>query len=147
MRRVVVILGSLALSACGQASEEPVSPEASASPAVAAPAQAPAAASADSVAAAPAPSSFAQCRTCHQVAPGKHGIGPSLAGVHGAAAGAAEGYAYSSAIKASGLTWDDATLDRYLEAPMATVPGTKMVYPGLKDPGKRAEVIAYLKAL
>ena len=51
------------------------------------------------------------------------------------------------ALKASGLTWDDATLDRYLESPMKTVPGTKMVYAGLKDPAKRAEVIAYLKTL
>lgn len=79
--------------------------------------------------------------------PGRHAIGPSLAGIHGTRAGTVQGYAYSAAMKASGLTWDDATLDRYLEKPMAAVPGTKMVYPGLKDPAKRAEVIAYLKTL
>jgi cytochrome c len=144
MRRTIVVLGALALTACGQASDEPASPEAVAPPAAALPEEA--TASAVSVAA-PAPASFAQCRTCHQVAPGKHGIGPSLAGIQGAEAGAAQGYAYSAALKSSGLTWDDATLDRFLEAPMATVPGTKMVYPGLKDPAKRAAVIAYLKTL
>ena len=74
-------------------------------------------------------------------------IGPSLVGIHGKPAASAQGYAYSAALKSSGLTWDDATLDRYLEAPMQTVPGTKMVYPGVKDAAKRAEIVAYLKTI
>ena len=74
-------------------------------------------------------------------------IGPSLAGIYGTKAGDVAGYAFSPAMKASGLTWDDATLDRFLTQPMAAVPGTKMVYPGVKDPAKRAEVIAFLKTL
>ncbi len=87
------------------------------------------------------------CASCHQVEPGKHGVGPSLAGVFGAKAGHAEVYNYSAAMKNSGLTWDEATLDKYLAAPMQTVPGTKMVYAGLKDEAQRKEMIAYLKEL
>lgn len=93
------------------------------------------------------PASFAMCASCHQVEPGKHGVGPSLAGVFGAKAGHVEGYPYSRAMRESGLTWDEAALDKYLEAPMQTVPGTKMAYAGLKDPAKRKEMIDWLKGL
>lgn len=109
------------------------------------------AAPAETVAQAPAgpaaPASFAQCRACHAVKPGQHGVGPSLAGVYGTKAGEIAGYAFSAALKSSGLTWDDATLDNWLEAPVKLVPGTKMVYAGQPDPAKRAELIAYIKAL
>ena len=74
-------------------------------------------------------------------------IGPSLAGVYGKPAGAAADYPYSAALKQAGLTWDDPTLDRFLDAPMKTVPGTRMTYAGLKDPAARREVIAYMKTL
>ncbi len=137
----VAALG-LALAACGKAAPESDDP----APGAASPAPSAAEPSADD-ALARAPAAFVQCKTCHAVAPGKHGVGPSLAGVHGTKAGEIPGYAFSSAMKSSGLTWDDATLDRFLERPMRTVPGTKMVYPGMKDQTKRAEVIAYLKTL
>lgn len=94
-----------------------------------------------------APASFAQCAACHSTVPGKHGIGPSLAGVYGTKAGEIPGYTFSPALKASGLTWDDATLDKWLAGPMKLVPGTKMTYGGMGDPAKRAEMIAYLKTL
>ncbi len=93
------------------------------------------------------PAGFAQCGVCHSVQPGKHGIGPRLAGVYGTKAGAIAGYNFSPALKASGLTWNDATLDKWLAAPMTTVPGTKMAYPGLKDAAQRKAVIAYMKTL
>ncbi len=94
------------------------------------------------------PIAFAQCSSCHSVEPGRNGIGPSLAGVFGAKAGhLGETYKYSDALKASGLTWDEATLDRWLTATAKTVPGTKMVYAGQSDAAKRAELIAYLKTL
>ena len=133
----------LALGACGQAATESDNPQPGATPAT----SGEAVAATSSVAASQSPAAFAQCAVCHKVEPGRTGIGPSLAGVAGRKAGTAPGYAYSAALKSSGLTWDDATLDRYLEAPMKTVPGTKMVYPGLKDPAKRGEVIAYLKTI
>lgn len=93
------------------------------------------------------PAAFAQCKSCHAVAPDQHGIGPSLHGVHGKKAGSATGYAYSEANRTSGVTWDDPTLDAYLAAPGKAMPGTKMTYAGLKDPAKRKEVIDYLKTL
>lgn len=93
------------------------------------------------------PAAYAQCRTCHSVEPGKHGIGPSLAGVYGTRAGEIEGFRFSKAMLESGLTWDDATLDAYLEDPRKTVPGTKMAFFGLKDPAKRQAVIDYIKTL
>ena len=144
IRTIIAATLPLALAACGKAateSDNPLPSEPASAPGAQADAQASTAAAGET------PAAFLQCKTCHAVEPGRHGIGPSLAGVHGRKAGAAAGYNYSTAMKASGLTWDDAALDRYLEGPVKTVPGTKMAYPGLKDPAKRAELITYLKTL
>ena len=93
------------------------------------------------------PAAFTQCKVCHAVEPGKNGVGPSLAGVYGAAAGHVEGYAYSTPMRESGLTWDEATLDAYLKAPREVVPGTKMSFAGIKDDATRGEVVEYLETL
>lgn len=93
------------------------------------------------------PPAYAQCAACHSIEPGKSGIGPSLHGVTGRKAGAAAGFAYSTPLKNSGLIWDAATLDQWLEAPRTTIPGNKMSYAGLKDPVKRKAVIEYLATL
>jgi cytochrome c len=85
------------------------------------------------------------CAICHTTEPGKNKIGPSLAGVVGRKAGSIPDYSYSQANKSSGVTWDEATLDTYLTAPTKFVPGTKMVFPGLKNPDDRTAVIAWLK--
>jgi cytochrome c len=127
----------LALAGCGGSKREDA---AATDGAGAAPAAAVAAADAK-------PAAYAQCAACHSVEPGKHGIGPSLHGVYGTKAGDIPGYAFSDKLKASGLTWDDATLDQWLAGPMKMVPGTKMTYAGMSDPAKRAEIIAYLKTL
>lgn len=94
-----------------------------------------------------APPAFGICKSCHAVEKGKTLIGPSLAGVAGAKAGDMPGYAASPALKAANLTWDDATLDKWLESPMTLVPGTRMSYAGQVDPVKRKAIIAYLKTL
>lgn len=130
---------ALALAGCG-GSKQDEAPAASEAGAAAAPAAAVAAADAK-------PAAYAQCAACHSVEPGKHGIGPSLHGVYGTKAGDIPGYAFSEKLKTSGLTWDDATLDKWLSGPMKLVPGTKMTYAGMSDPAKRAEIIAYLKTL
>ncbi len=93
------------------------------------------------------PVAFAQCASCHSVKPGMNGIGPSLAGVFGRKAGLAPGFAFSDALKASGKTWDEASLDAFLTNPMGVVPGTRMTYMGQTDPAKRKAVIEYLKTL
>lgn len=78
---------------------------------------------------------------------GKNKVGPSLASVVGRKASTAAGFNYSPATKNSGLTWDEATLDKYLTSPKDLVKGTRMVFPGLKNPKERADVIAYLKTV
>ena len=88
-----------------------------------------------------------QCMACHSPVAGKNGVGPSLFGVVGRPAGSVEGFHYSAANKGSGLTWDAATLDKYLLSPKQVVPGTSMPYPGLKDDGQRTNLIAYLTTL
>jgi cytochrome c len=85
------------------------------------------------------------CAICHTVEAGKNKIGPSLAGVVGRKAGTAPGYSYSDANKNSGITWSEAELDKYLTDPRGVVPGTKMLFAGLKNPDDRKNVIAYLK--
>lgn len=88
---------------------------------------------------------FIVCRACHQIGPtAKNGVGPSLNGIVGRKAGTYPGFAYSPANKASGLVWDEATLEKYLPNPQALVPGTKMGFPGLKDPQRVKDVIAFL---
>jgi len=88
---------------------------------------------------------FAPCKACHNFE--KNGVGPNLKGVVGMKAGeGADGYAFSAALKGSGITWDEANLKEWLADPKKKVPGTKMVFPGIKDPKKVEDVIAYLKS-
>jgi cytochrome c len=89
---------------------------------------------------------FITCQTCHAVETGVNKIGPSLHEVVGRAAGTVAGYTYSAANKNSGITWTPEKLFQYLEKPQRVVPGTKMAFPGIPDPQKRADVIAYLQA-
>ena len=91
---------------------------------------------------------FQQCMACHSVQPGEHLTGPSLANVAGHKAGTAQGFQrYSDALKRSGVTWDDATLDKWLASPEQLIPGNSMTFPGLRNPKDRQDVIAYLKAV
>jgi cytochrome c len=90
---------------------------------------------------------FTQCRACHQVGEAaKNGVGPVLNGLFGRKAGTVEGYSYSAANKNSGLTWDEATFRDYIKDPRGKVPGTKMVYAGLKDEQRITDLVAYLKS-
>ena len=88
-----------------------------------------------------------QCGICHAVAAGENRIGPTLFGVVGRAAGSVPGFNYTADHKKLGITWDAATLDKYLVNPRAMVPDTSMVYGGLKDDAERADLVAYLGTL
>lgn len=129
---------ALALTACGSPPEDKAAPAGGEAT--------PAATTAAATTGGP-PAAFGQCAACHAVEPGKHGVGPSLAGVFGTKAGDIAGYAFSDAMKASNLTWDEKTLDAYLTNPMKMVPGTKMTYAGMADAEKRKAVIDYMKTL
>lgn len=89
---------------------------------------------------------FARCAACHSMEPGKKMIGPSLAGVFGRKAGSLGGYAFSPAMKKYDKVWDRKAMDAFLTAPTKTVPGTRMVFPGLSNPADRADLLAYLQA-
>jgi len=89
---------------------------------------------------------FTKCKACHNADAPKNKVGPHLVGIVGRKAGVADGYTkYSKAIKDSGIVWDEGNLDKWLTNPKGMYPGTKMIYPGLKDSGKRADLIEYLK--
>lgn len=87
------------------------------------------------------------CAVCHSTDPGTNKLGPSLAGVVGRKAGSIGDYSYSPAMAKLGATWDKATLDKYLTDPQGMVPGTKMIFPGVKDANDRKALIDYLATL
>lgn len=86
-----------------------------------------------------------RCQSCHTVNPSqKSVVGPNLAGVAGRKAASTQ-FNYSPALKASNLTWNRATLDRFLNAPARTVPGTRMVI-AVPDAAQRAAILDFLGA-
>jgi cytochrome c len=88
-----------------------------------------------------------QCAECHSLKAGKNKKGPTLHAGYGRKAAALPDYAYSEALRASGITWTAEPLDAYLTQPKKAVPGGKMKYDGLADPKARADLIAYLATL
>ncbi len=85
------------------------------------------------------------CAVCHTTEEGKNKIGPSLHGVVGRHSASLPNFTYSEAMKKADKTWDDQTLDTYLTNPRELVPGTKMIFVGLKSEEDRQNVIAYLE--
>jgi cytochrome c len=88
---------------------------------------------------------FKQCQQCHTLQPGRNLTGPTLHQIIGRTAGTVEKFNYSKANKESGVVWTEQKMFEYLENPRAYIPGTKMIFAGLRKPQDRADVIAYIQ--
>ncbi|HYZ64830.1 MAG TPA: cytochrome c family protein [Acetobacteraceae bacterium] len=89
---------------------------------------------------------FSRCAACHSPTPGVNKIGPSLAGIVGSKSGAVPGFHFSAAMKNANVTWDEASLDKFLQNPNGLVHGTTMFF-SLPNATERQNVIAYLETL
>jgi cytochrome c len=94
----------------------------------------------------PPPKTWTTCAACH-TAQGAAAIGPPLAGVVGRKAGSSPGFGYSRAMKNAQITWDDKSLAAFLSDPQQAVPGNRMPFAGVPDPGEVADLVRYLKTL
>jgi cytochrome c len=86
---------------------------------------------------------YTRCLACHSLTTDR--VGPRHCGLFGRRAGAVPGFEYSAAMKKSKITWNEKTLDRFLQNPAKMVPGTAMTYAGVPDAKDRRDLIAYLK--
>jgi cytochrome c len=90
--------------------------------------------------------SFKKCFACHSVGEGaRNKVGPELNGLDGRHSGTAPDYHYSDANKNSGIVWNEAAFKEYIKDPRAKIPGTKMIFPGIKNETEIANLWAYLK--
>ena len=90
--------------------------------------------------------SFKKCFPCHSIGEGaKNKVGPELNGLDGRHSGSAPGYSYSDANKNSGIVWSETTFKEYIKDPRAKIPGTKMIFPGIKNEKETGDLWAYLK--
>jgi cytochrome c len=91
--------------------------------------------------------SFKKCQPCHDIGSGAaNKVGPVLNGLDGRKSGSIDGYSYSDANKNSGITWSEATFKDYIKDPRAKIPGTKMIFPGIKNETEATDLWAYLKS-
>ena len=91
---------------------------------------------------------FKCCAVCHTSEKGGgDGLGPNLFGVYGRKVASRPGFAYSAALKKTGLVWNDANLTKWVAGPQRVAPGTKMTFAGLSSKKQQADVVAYLATL
>jgi cytochrome c len=89
--------------------------------------------------------SFNKCVACHAVGPGaRNKVGPELNGLDGRKSGTAPGYSYSDAVKNSGITWNATDFKTFIKDPKAKIPGTKMVFLGLKNDKEIDDLWAFI---
>jgi len=95
---------------------------------------------------APGATTFKKCAICHDIGEtAKNKVGPALNGIDGRQSGSVAGFNYSDANKNSGITWNEATFIEYIKDPRAKIPGTKMIFPGIKNETEAKDLWAYLK--
>ena len=88
---------------------------------------------------------FKNCAPCHDVGEkAKNKIGPVLNGLDGRKSGTIAGFKYSDANKNSGIVWSEATFKEYIKDPRGKIPGTKMVFPGIKNEKEADDLWAYI---
>ena len=89
--------------------------------------------------------SFNKCMACHAIGAGaRNKVGPELNGLDGRKSGTAPDYSYSDANKNSGITWNEAQFKDYIKDPKAKIPGTKMIFPGIKNEKEASDLWAFL---
>ncbi len=89
--------------------------------------------------------SFRKCAPCHSIGPdAANKVGPELNGLDGRKSGVVDGFNYSDANKASGITWSEAVFKEYIKDPRAKVPGTKMVFAGIKSEKEQGDLWSYV---
>lgn len=89
---------------------------------------------------------YKRCKACHTLEQdGRNKVGPNLWNIYGSKTAAKEGFAYSKAMKAADITWDETEMDAFLKKPSTYMPGNKMTFIGLKKQIDRDAVQAYLK--
>lgn len=90
---------------------------------------------------------FHNCEACHALDPAKNGFGPNLHGVVGRKAGTVPRFAYSKALKNSGIVWTEDNLRKWVTNNEKLVPGTRMRHVSVTDPAEQDYLIAFLKTL
>jgi cytochrome c len=89
--------------------------------------------------------SFNKCLACHAIGDGaKNKVGPELNGLNGRKSGTAADYSYSDANKNSGITWSEAEFKEYIKDPKAKIPGTKMIFAGIKNESEVNDLWAFI---
>ena|SRR5262245_30209768 len=90
--------------------------------------------------------SFRKCLPCHSIGPNaQNKVGPKQNGLDGRKSGTVEGFAYTDANKNSGIVWNEAAFKEYIADPRAKIPGTKMIFPGIKNAQEATDLWAYMK--
>lgn len=88
---------------------------------------------------------FGRCAQCHSVEKdGGNGLGPNLFAITGRKAATVANFYYSPALKKAHITWTDDKLRQWVTNPQKLVPGTRMIFPGLKKPQEADDLLAYL---
>jgi cytochrome c len=88
---------------------------------------------------------FNICLACHSIGPGaQNKVGPELNGLDGRHSGSAPNFDYSDANKKSGIVWGEEIFKKYIQNPQGIVPGTKTIFPGIKNEQQVNDLCAYV---